>query len=90
VIGRARRILENLEGGELDRDGTPNLARASGGEASGDGQLMLFSTGGSQCSVEEGEVLAELRELDPENTTPMDALLTLQRLCGRMREGELS
>jgi DNA mismatch repair protein MutS len=77
VIERARQILRNLEGGELDEQGRPRLA---GGTGDPGGQLGLFAAGPPPRDPREQEVLATLRELDPERTTPLEALAVLARL----------
>jgi DNA mismatch repair protein MutS len=77
VIERAREILRNLEGGELDEQGRPRLAGAAD-EARR--QLPLFTAGAAPRDGREQEALAALRALDPERTTPIDALSTLARL----------
>jgi DNA mismatch repair protein MutS len=77
VIERARQILRNLEGGELDEQGRPRLA---GGTGDPGGQLGLFAAGPPPRDPREQEVLAALRELDPERTTPLEALAVLARL----------
>jgi DNA mismatch repair protein MutS len=81
VIGRAREILQNLEGGELDARGMPRLAggEAAPPEARGGDQLGLFAGAGTP-RPEEAEVLAALRQADPERTTPLEALELLARL----------
>jgi DNA mismatch repair protein MutS len=90
VLERAREILHNLESEELGEDGKPRLAEhatAEGGSArSEDEQLALF---GAQPppSPAESAVLDELRVLDPDRTTPIDALALLARLAGRLRGG---
>ncbi|NRA00892.1 MAG: DNA mismatch repair protein MutS [Myxococcales bacterium] len=107
VIDRAREILGNLEGGELDERGRPRLAEPSPNIGSGspaaaaqagvhgrssrpepgapDSQLGLFSS--PDRPPEEDEVLDELRKLDPDRTTPLDALQTLTDLVARLRGG---
>jgi DNA mismatch repair protein MutS len=85
VIERAREILHNLEGGELDERGRPRLAegRAAPPRAA---QLPLFDA--SSHPPEETEVLARLRGLDPERITPLEALETLARLVARLSGGD--
>jgi len=84
VIDRAREILHNLEGGELDERGRPRLAR--GGAASPrEGQLPLFLPG--PHPPVETEVLDRLRSLDPERITPLEALEILARLVARLTAG---
>jgi len=80
VIERAKEILRNLEGGELDEQGRPRLAGGTGDPA---GQLGLFKTGApprDPRDPREQEVLAALRALEPERTTPLEALAALARL----------
>ncbi len=76
MIERAREILRNLEGGELDEQGRPRLAGAA---SDPDRQLALFSASPPRDPREQ-EALAALRALDPERTTPLDALALLARL----------
>ena len=73
VIRRAHEILANLESGELDAEGRPRLASGAPSGADAGGQLGLFA-GGSAIRPEEREVLAALRELDLDATTPLEAL----------------
>jgi DNA mismatch repair protein MutS len=80
VIERARQILRNLEGGELDEQGRPRLAGEAGDAR---GQLGLFEAGAAPAPAPdpcEQEVLAALRALEPERTTPLEALAALSRL----------
>jgi DNA mismatch repair protein MutS len=86
VIGRARQILANLEGGELDSRGLPRLAGGPAETQTGGGQLPLFGGHGQrELGAEELQVLTELRELDPDHLTPMEALSALQRWALRLR-----
>jgi DNA mismatch repair protein MutS len=85
VIDRAREILRNLEGGELDESGRPRLAGhapARAAEPRSD-QLPLFAGG---PRPEEAEALAALLAVDAERTTPLDALALLAQLSARLRE----
>jgi DNA mismatch repair protein MutS len=75
VIRRAREVLANLERGEFDERGQPRIARGSAPP----GQLALFEPGPDP-------VLEELRTLDPENMTPIEALVALGRLRTRLEE----
>jgi DNA mismatch repair protein MutS len=77
VIRRARQILQNLEGKELDERGQPRLARQAG-RAAGE-QLALF--GSAPDPLREA-----LRELDPARMTPLEALVALDRLKRRAEE----
>ena len=87
VIRRAREILAALESGELRMREV-----AQGGAPSP--QLALFDAraagpaAASAASDAEREVLAALRDAAPDATTPIDALLLLQRLHARLRDGE--
>jgi DNA mismatch repair protein MutS len=80
VIDRAKQILRNLEGGELDERGRPRLAGEAGEPV---GQLGLFGAGAPQ-DPSEREVLVALRALDPERTTPLEALAALARLRAQL------
>lgn len=88
VIGRARGILQNLEGGEFDERGRPRIAGdSSSGDAAGDvGQLGLFAGGSAQQRPGERRVLEALRRIEPEQTTPIEALALLDRLVAELRE----
>jgi len=81
VTRRAREILARLESGERDGRGRPRLA--SGSEAP-DPQLGLFAGTAAPPDPDEEAVLAELRAVDPERTTPLDALALLARWRGRL------
>jgi DNA mismatch repair protein MutS len=84
VIARARQILKNLESSELDAEGRPRLAED--GEAV-HGQLALaLEPKASPAAMDEAVVLSELRALNPNETTPMEALQTLQRWAARLEE----
>ena len=87
VIRRARGILANLEGGELDARGRPRLA-ADAGEVGAPAQLGLF--GAKPRDPREESVLADLRELKVDETTPLDALAALARWQKALREEEES
>jgi DNA mismatch repair protein MutS len=76
VIQRAREVLANLEGQELDELGRPRLSRTSqASEPAGraPAQLQLFG-GGNRSALEE-----ELRRLDLDGLTPLEALALLHR-----------
>jgi DNA mismatch repair protein MutS len=96
VIGRAREILNNLEGEEFDDRGRPRLA--SHAETDGadrervpaaqppDPQLGLFAA--APRSERDAEVLDALRGIDPDRTTPLEALELLARLNASLTGGE--
>jgi DNA mismatch repair protein MutS len=80
VIARAKEILAGLEHDELSRGGRPTL---SGNGTTGVRQLALFGAGGDSTDPRLPEILARLRALDPDHTTPrqaLDALTELRRL----------
>ena len=81
VVARARQILANLEMGELDEAGQARLAHrplAEGG--GGAGQLGLFTPA-------ERRVIDELKTIEVERLTPIEALNALARAVGRLRQG---
>lgn len=84
VIARARQILKNLEGGELDPQGVPRLAKEEGASNEAPDQLSFALGGAAPRPPEEDEVLAALRDLDPNATTPIDALVALTALRARL------
>ena len=86
VIDRSKQILANLEGGELDAWGRPRLAR--GASEPDPGQLAFALGNDEAASPAEREVLASLRELDVDRTTPLDALGELARLRQLLSDGE--
>lgn len=72
VISRAREILENLEQDALLSDATPRLARH--------GKLPEDKVGLELFSREEQEILREIKHLQPETMTPIEALNRLAKL----------
>jgi DNA mismatch repair protein MutS len=90
VIERARQILKNLEGEELDPEGLPRLAKQTGVAAEEPGQLALSLGRAPPRPPEEQEVLAALREFDSDATTPIDALLLVTQLRDRLAKGKRS
>jgi DNA mismatch repair protein MutS len=85
VVGRSREILANLESGELDDAGRPRLA--GGQRKTSPGQLGLFASDHAPAlSVGEAKVLAALRELSCDTTTPLEALNLLARLRRELSE----
>ncbi len=77
VIHRAREILKNLESSELDEIGMPKIAK---GERRESGlrptQMNLFQ-------AQEDPLRKELRRIDIENITPIEALMKLNELKGK-------
>jgi DNA mismatch repair protein MutS len=79
IIARAREILNNLERGEFDEAGMARLAhRAESGQRVG--QMNLFTPG-------ESRVIEELRALEVDRITPVEALNALARMAARLRGG---
>jgi DNA mismatch repair protein MutS len=76
VVVRAQEILRNLESTEFDREGRPRLAHSEQASPPGARQLALFSG-------QDEAVLEELRRVDPENLTPLQALAILAELAKR-------
>lgn len=91
VVGRAREVLANLEGGEFDERGRPRIARAGPGQGGrGDDpaagqqlplQLALFEPAADPLR-------GALRALEPEQMTPVEALVELVRLRKLVEGGE--
>jgi DNA mismatch repair protein MutS len=77
IITRAREILGNLERGEFDDSGVARLShRAQEGERIA--QLALFAPA-------ESRVIEELRTLEVDRMTPVEALNALARVVARLR-----
>src|SRR2546426_4879562 len=78
VVARAQEILGNLERTEFDREGRPRLARSDQpAPAEGGRQLALFAG-------QEEAVLEDLRRLDLDQLTPLQALALLDELRKRL------
>jgi DNA mismatch repair protein MutS len=77
VIDRAREILKNLEGGELDERGQPRLARGTGKEEPA--QMALFSTA-------ESKLRDELKRVEVSTLTPIEALNLLHDLVEQAKK----
>jgi DNA mismatch repair protein MutS len=77
VIHRAREILKNLESSELDEIGMPKIARGEGRESRPrPTQMNLFQ-------AQEDPLRKELRRIDIENMTPIEAMAKLNELKGK-------
>jgi len=76
VNERAKQILAQLEAEHLDREGKPKLAVKCKKSRRGDLQLTLFSP-------PEHPVVDQLRQLDIDSLTPLEALKKLAELKGR-------
>ncbi|MFC1541745.1 DNA mismatch repair protein MutS [Candidatus Latescibacterota bacterium] len=73
VITRAKEILGNLEANEFNINNKPKIAAKRNETSDGNFQLSLFE-------LPEHPVVEELRELDIDNLTPLQALLLLEQL----------
>jgi len=80
VVVRAQEILRNLERTEFDREGRPRLAHSEEETGTAPRQLPLFSG-------RDEALLAELRRIDPERLTPLEALALLAELRRRADQG---
>ena len=79
IIARSKEILANLEQGELDESGMPRLARERRRRETAANQMNLFST-------EQDRLLGEIRSIDIDRLTPIDALNVLARLSALVRK----
>jgi DNA mismatch repair protein MutS len=85
VVARAREILRNLESMEVDEGGHAALARGRKVRAP-DPQLGLFVPARPSDAAGEA-VLRELRALDTDGLTPLDALKLVAAWRGRLPPG---
>jgi DNA mismatch repair protein MutS len=76
VVVRAQEILRNLERTEFDREGRPRLAHSEEERDPSPRQLALFSG-------RDEALLADLRRVDPDRLTPLEALALLAELRRR-------
>jgi DNA mismatch repair protein MutS len=105
VVARGREVLANLEGGELDDEGRPRLSyrpssqrmarrpEIEGRQGEAASQLGLFREAADARGAEPESlrvVLAELRALDLERTTPLEALGLLARIVAKLSAKEPS
>ena len=74
VIMRAKEILNNLEGTELDEIGRPRLARTP--REKNEGEMLQLGLFGSQ----DGKLRERIRELNISSMTPLEALIELNKL----------
>jgi DNA mismatch repair protein MutS len=86
VIERARTILGNLEGGELDERGRPRIAESGAVDERSDDQPSLFHASMPGCDPSERAALDLLRRADPDRTTPLEALELLSRVVSALRD----
>jgi len=74
VVERAREVLHNLEANELTPNKLPKIASRRSGSGADKNQLNLFGIA-KKSPVEE-----ELKKMDLNNMTPLEALIKLQEL----------
>jgi len=81
VVNRSRKVLASLESGEID-DELPIRGGASAG-----GQLSLFGpkAADNEPGGQDSEVLRELRSLDVNQLTPVEALTRLAALVEQLK-----
>jgi DNA mismatch repair protein MutS len=84
VVARARDILKNLESAEYNEYGLPNIAGPGAAKELAAAQMELF---GGRRSSEEEAVLEEIRRMEPERLSPLDALLRLAEWKERILKG---
>ena len=77
VVERAKEILKNLEGGELDERGRPRLAR--GARKEDPAQMALFSAA-------DDKLREELQKIDVTGLTPLEALNLLHDLVEQAKK----
>ncbi len=82
VVDRAHEILSILERDQIDRERLSGDTSPALGDTAGENQLQLFA--GSSTSVLE----RELRELDINGTSPLEALLKLNEWKKLLEEGD--
>jgi DNA mismatch repair protein MutS len=85
VVVRARDILKNLESAEYNEYGLPKIAGPGAARELASAQMELFA---ERRSSEEETVLDEMRRMDPERLSPLDALLRLSEWKERMLKGK--
>jgi DNA mismatch repair protein MutS len=73
VVDRAREILADLEAAHVDASGQPRIAPPTPRPKGGDIQLALFE--GAERAVAD-----QIRRLDPDRLTPLEALAKLREL----------
>lgn len=91
VVTRAKEILGNLENMELTPDQKPVLARKHGGAVPPSNALQTDLFGGVQMNLLTAhytEIMEQLKGLDINNLTPIEALRTLAELKKKADEQE--
>jgi DNA mismatch repair protein MutS len=78
VVARAQEILANLERTEFDREGRPRIAHSEAPPPPGGGRQLALFSGPDEA------VLDELRRLDPDTLSPLQALSLLAEIKRRL------
>lgn len=73
VLERAKEVLANLESSELDTRGKPKISHKKGEKEEKGEQISLFQ---EKMDL----LLEEIKKIDIDNTTPMEALQILQKI----------
>ncbi len=81
VIERAREVLFNLEANELSPNKVPRLAKRRAGSRADTNQLSIFDF------AKPSEVEEELKKIDLNQLTPIEALLKLKELKEKLTSG---
>jgi DNA mismatch repair protein MutS len=88
VIARAKEILRNLEKGEFDEIGMPRIVRGTREGKNVSPQLSLFTRKESAIVRENKneEIVTELKTLDIQSMSPLEALNKLSELKNKISE----
>ncbi len=83
VVNRAHEILKNIEQGEFNQDGEPTIAPSKNKKAQNHlpSQLTLFRP-------QEDPVRKLFKRVNPETTTPLEALQLLYEACSLLKNGD--
>jgi len=83
VVNRAHEILKNIEQGEFNQNGEPSIARSKKKKTQGHhpSQLSLFRP-------REDPVRKLFKDVNPETTTPLEALQLLYEACSLAKKGD--
>lgn len=88
VITRAKEILRNLEKGEFDEIGMPRIVRGTREGKNASPQMNLFARRESAVARENKneEIVTELKTLDIQSMSPLEALNKLNKLKNKISE----
>ena len=91
VVERAKQVLHNLEAGQFDEMGLPTPASDPDGpprtsSRHNPNQISLFQAGGSALDPAEKKALEELKKVQVDTLSPIEALNLLHRLTGELKE----